>query len=110
MSSEHAKNEVPTGTKPESSGKKHEAKISSREIKLSGDKHKEKKEESAGSIKSHKKDGKKKKKMKPTRPTPPRHRHPTPSRSPSAKSTKRVTKFLFVTLVFLDVPISFPFL
>jgi hypothetical protein len=64
MSDEHAKNEVPTGAKPETSGKKHEGKTSSKEIKLSGDKHKEDKEESAGSIKSHKKDGKKKKKMK----------------------------------------------
>jgi hypothetical protein len=65
MSGEHAKNEVATsGEKIEASGAKPEGKTSSREKKPSGDKHKEKKEESTGSIKSHKKDVKKKKKMK----------------------------------------------
>jgi hypothetical protein len=64
MSGEHAKDEMPIEAKPESSRKKHEDKTPSREIKSSGDKHKEEKEESDGSIKSHKKDGKKKKKMK----------------------------------------------
>jgi hypothetical protein len=54
------KKEVATGEKPESSGKKHEDKTSSKEIKICGDKHNEKKEDSTGSIKSHKK----KKKMK----------------------------------------------
>jgi hypothetical protein len=54
MSGEHAKRELITGEKPRSSGKTIEAKIS-------GDKHKEDKYESAGSIKSHKK---KKKMMK----------------------------------------------
>jgi hypothetical protein len=65
MSGEHAKKVVPTGEKPESSGKKHEGKTSSKEVKIPGNKHKDDKEESAGSIKSHKKKGnKKKKKMK----------------------------------------------
>jgi hypothetical protein len=47
---------VPTGEKPETSGKKHEDKTPSREIKKFGDKH-EHKEEFTGSIKSHKKKG-----------------------------------------------------
>jgi hypothetical protein len=39
MSGEHAKKEVATGEKPESSGKKHEDKTSSKEIKICGNKH-----------------------------------------------------------------------
>jgi hypothetical protein len=50
-----------TGENLRSSGKKNEGKTPSKET---GDKHKEDKEESAGSIKSHKKGDKKKKKMK----------------------------------------------
>jgi hypothetical protein len=61
MSGEHAKKELITGEKPGSLGKKNEGKTPSKEV---GDKHKEDKEESAGSIKSHKKGSKKKKKMK----------------------------------------------
>jgi hypothetical protein len=62
---EHAKKEVPIGGNPGSSEKMHEGKTSSKEVKVSGDKHKEDKEESAGSIESHKEKGdKKKKKMK----------------------------------------------
>jgi hypothetical protein len=61
MSKEHAKKELITGEKPRSSGKKNEGKTTSKEV---GNKHKEDKEESAGSIKSHKKGDKKKKKMK----------------------------------------------
>jgi hypothetical protein len=61
MSREHAKRERVTGEKPGSSRKKIEEMTPSKEV---GDKHKEHKEESAGSIKSHKKGDKKKNKMK----------------------------------------------
>jgi hypothetical protein len=61
MSTEHTKHDLITGEKPESLGKKNEGKTSSKEV---GDKHKEDKEESVGSIKSHKKGDKKKNKMK----------------------------------------------
>jgi hypothetical protein len=61
MSREHAKMEMVTGDKPKASGKKNEERTPSKET---GDKHKEHKEESAGSIKSHSKGDKKKKKMK----------------------------------------------
>jgi hypothetical protein len=58
MSGEHAKREMVTGEKPGSSGKKNEETTLSKEAE---DKHKE---ESTGSIKSHRKGDKKKKKMK----------------------------------------------
>jgi hypothetical protein len=61
MSGEHAKREMVTGEKPESSGKKNKERTPSKEA---DDKQKEHKEESAGSIKSHRKGDKKKKKMK----------------------------------------------
>jgi hypothetical protein len=60
MSREHDKKELMTGEKPRSSGKKNEGKTPSKEV---GDKHKEDKDESVGSINSHKKGDKKKKKM-----------------------------------------------
>jgi hypothetical protein len=62
MSGEHTKKEVPTEEKLDSLGKKHEGKTLSKEVKISGDKHKEDKEESTDSIKSHKNKGDKKKK------------------------------------------------
>jgi hypothetical protein len=58
MSGEHTKREMVTGEKPEGSGRKKEEQTLSNET---GDKHKE---ESASSIKSHKKGDKKKKEMK----------------------------------------------
>jgi hypothetical protein len=58
MSEEHAKREMVTDEKPEASGKKNDERTLSKEI---NDKHKE---ESAGSIKSHRKGDKKKRKMK----------------------------------------------
>jgi hypothetical protein len=61
MSGEHAKREMVTGEKPGSSGKKNKERTPSKEA---GDKQKEHKEESTGSIKSHRKGDKKKKKMK----------------------------------------------
>jgi hypothetical protein len=61
ISGEHTKKELITWEKPEFSGKKNEGKTLSKEA---SDKHKEDKDESVGSIKSHKKSDKKKKKMK----------------------------------------------
>jgi hypothetical protein len=61
MSGEHAKKELIIRENPRSLGKKNEGKTMSKEA---SDKHKEDKEESASSIKSHKKGDKKKKKMK----------------------------------------------
>jgi hypothetical protein len=61
MSGEHAKREMVTGEKAGYSGKKVEERTPSKEA---GDKHKEHKEESTGSIKSHRKVDRKKKKMK----------------------------------------------
>jgi hypothetical protein len=58
MSEDHAKWEIVTGDKAEGSGRKNNERTPSRE---SGDKYKE---ESASSIKSHRKGDKKKKKMK----------------------------------------------
>jgi hypothetical protein len=58
MSRDHAKREIVTGDKAEGSGRKNNERTPSRE---SGDKYKE---ESASSIKSHRKGDKKKKKMK----------------------------------------------
>ena len=58
MSGEHAKREKVAGEKPEASGKKNDERTPSKEA---DDKHKE---ESTGSIKSHRKGNKKKKKMK----------------------------------------------
>jgi hypothetical protein len=64
MSGEHAKKEFITTEKPGSSRKKNEGKTPSKEAKVSDDKHKEDKDESASSVKSHKKGDTKKKKMK----------------------------------------------
>jgi hypothetical protein len=61
MSGEHAKKELITEEKPGSSRKEIEGKTPSKEA---DDKHKEDKDESASSIKSHKKGDKKKKKKK----------------------------------------------
>jgi hypothetical protein len=61
MSGEHTKREMVTGEKPISLGKKNEERTPSKEA---DDKHKEHKEEFAGSIKSHKKGDKKENKMK----------------------------------------------
>jgi hypothetical protein len=58
MLGEHAKREMATGEKPEGSGRKNEERTPSKEA---DNKHKE---ESASSIKSHRKGDKKKKKMK----------------------------------------------
>jgi hypothetical protein len=59
MSGEHAKRETVTGEKPEASGKKNGERTPLKEV---DDKNKEHKEESAGSIKSHRKGDRKKRK------------------------------------------------
>jgi hypothetical protein len=61
LSGEHTKRETVTGEKPEASGKKNDERTPSKEA---SDKHKEHKEESTGSIKSHRKGDKKKRKIK----------------------------------------------
>jgi hypothetical protein len=61
MSGEHAKREMITRENPGSSRKKNAEKTPSKEA---NHKHKEEKDKSAGSIKSHKKGDTKKKKMK----------------------------------------------
>jgi hypothetical protein len=58
MSGEHAKRKTVTGEKVGASGKKIEEITPSKEV---GDKNKEHKDESAGSIKSHRKGDKRKK-------------------------------------------------
>lgn len=117
MSVEHVKNEkVPSGGKPEPSGSKPKDKVPSGDIKSFDDKHKhkERKKESAGSTKSHKKnkDHKKNKKMKKV------VYYETNSSLPSTlgdKSTsskrqhKRVTKFHFAILAFQNALNCFRF-
>jgi hypothetical protein len=99
-----------TGEKPRSLGKKNEERTPSKEA---SDKHKEHKEESVGSIKSHKNDDKKKKKMKKV------VYYETDSSSPStsvADSTsskrqerKKYSKIRFDILVFLNTLLYFLF-
>jgi hypothetical protein len=79
VSGEHAKREMVTGKKPEGSGRKNEERTPSRET---SDKYKE---ESASSIKSHRKGDKKKKKMKKV------VYYETDSSSPSTSGTEYTT-------------------
>jgi hypothetical protein len=105
MSGEHAKREMVTSEKSEGSGRKNDERTPSREV---GDKYKE---ESASSIKSHRKGDKKKKKMKrwsTTRPT--LHHLPHPAPSPllrSAKSARSIVICLYDILAFLSVLLFF---
>ena len=108
MSGEHAKREMVTSEKSEASGKKIEEWTPSKEA---GDKHKE---ESAGSIKSHRKGDKKKKKMKKV------VYYDTDSSSPSTSSAESTTskrqsvrsivRCLYATLAFLNVLLYFLYL
>jgi hypothetical protein len=117
MSGEHAKKDAPTGEKPKSSWNKHEVKTSSKEAKISGDKHKEHKEdkkESAGSINSTTRRATRRKKRwrrwSTTRPTHPCPQPPTPSQHlQSVKNTRSIVRFLFVILAFLNVFLYFLF-
>jgi hypothetical protein len=79
MSGDHAKREIVIGDKAEGSERKNNERTPSRE---SGDKYKE---ESASSIKSHRKGDKNKKKMKKV------VYYETDSSSPSTSSTESIT-------------------
>jgi hypothetical protein len=108
MSGEHTKREMVTSEKPEGSGRKNDERTPSKEA---GDKHKE---ESASSIKSHRKGDKKKKKMKKV------VYYDTDSSSPSTSSAESTTskrqsvrsivRCLYAILVFQNTLIYFPYL
>jgi hypothetical protein len=110
MSGENAKREMVIGEKSGSSGKRNEERTPSKEA---GDKHKEHKEETTGSIESHGKGDKKKKKMKKV------VYYETNSSSPStsgaephlrsAKSVRSIVRYLFAILAFLNVLPYFPY-
>jgi hypothetical protein len=107
MSRDHAKREMVTGDKPEGSIRKNDEQTPSKEV---GDKHKE---ESASSIKSHRKGDKKKKKMKKvvtTRLTLHHLPHPTSSLPlRSAKSTRSIVRCLYSILAFQNALLYFPY-
>jgi hypothetical protein len=107
MSGEHAKREMVTGEKLEALGRKNDERTPSKEV---GDKHKE---ESVGSIKSHRKGDKKKKKMKKvvySRPTLHHLPPPTPSlHLRSAKSVRSIVRCLFAILAFLNTLLYFSY-
>jgi hypothetical protein len=109
MSVEHAKREMVTGGKPGSLGKKNEEKTT---LKETDHKHKEGKDESVGSIKSHKKGDKKKNKMKKVvyyetdSSTP--STSSAESTSSNAKSVRSIVRSLFAILVFLNMLPYFP--
>jgi hypothetical protein len=111
MSGEHSKKELITGEKPGSSGNKTKGKTPPKEA---SDKHKEDKDESAGSIKSHKKGDKKKKKMK--KEVYYKTDSSTPStfdvESTSSKCQERkkyIVRYLFAILASLNVLLYFLF-
>jgi hypothetical protein len=99
MSGEHAKREMVTGEKPRSSGKKNEERTLSKEV---DDKHKEYKEESAGSIKSHRKGDKKKKKMKKV------VYYETDSSSPSTSGTESTSSKRQERKKYSKTPLRYP--
>jgi hypothetical protein len=96
MSGEHAKREMVTGEKPEASGKKNEERTPSKEA---GDKHKE---ESTGSIKSHRKGDKKKKKMKKV------VYYKTNFSSPSTSGTESTTSMRQERKKYSKMPLRYP--
>jgi hypothetical protein len=99
MSGEHAKREMVTGGKPEASGKKNDERTPSKET---GDKHKEHKDESASSIKSHRKGDKKKKKMKKV------VYYETDSSSPSTSGTESTTSKRQEHKKYNKMPLRYP--
>jgi hypothetical protein len=99
MSGEHAKREMVTGEKPRSSGKKNEERTPSKEV---DDKHKEHKEEFAGSIKSHRKGDKKKKKMKKV------VYYETDSSSPSTSGTESTSSKRQERKKYSKMPLRYP--
>jgi hypothetical protein len=105
MSREHAKREIVTGEKPECSGSKNDERTSSKDA---DDKHKE---ESASSIKSHRKGDKKKNKMKKV------VHYEADSSSPSTSGAKSTTskrqerkKYSKMPLRYLRIPKRAPLL
>jgi hypothetical protein len=111
MSGEHDKREMVTGKKPEASRRKNDEQTPSKEA---GDKHKE---ESTGSIKSHRKGDKKKKKMKKvvyyeTDSSSPLHHLPPSAPSlplRNTKSVRSIVRCLFAILVFLNALLYSPY-
>jgi hypothetical protein len=99
MSGEHAKREMVTGEKPGSLGKKIEGRTPSKEA---SDKHKEHKDESADSIKSHNKGDKKKNKMKKV------VYYETDSSSPSTSSTKSTSSKRQECKKYSKIPLRYP--
>ena len=95
MSGDHAKREIMTGKKPECSGSKNDERTPSKEA---DDKHKE---ESASSIKSHRKGDKKKKKMKKV------VYYETDSFI--TKSTRSIVRCLYAILTFQNALLYFPY-
>jgi hypothetical protein len=95
MLGEHAKREIVTGEKPGASGKKYEERTLSKEA---GDKHKE---ESADSIKSHRK-GDKKKKMKKV------VYYETDSSSPSTSGTESTSSKHQERKKYSKMPLRYP--
>jgi hypothetical protein len=96
MSEEHAKREMVICEKPEGSGRKNDERTPSKEA---GDKHKE---ESASSIKSHRKGDKKKKKMKKV------VYYETDSSSPSTSSTESTTSKCQERKRYSKMPLRYP--
>jgi hypothetical protein len=96
MSGEHAKREMVTGEKSEALGRKNNERTPS---KKGGDKHKE---ESAGSIKSHRKGDKKKKKMKKL------VYYETDSSSPSTSDAESTTSKCQERKKYSKMPLCYP--
>jgi hypothetical protein len=96
MSGEHAKREMVIEEKLRSSGKKIKERTPSKEV---GDKHKE---ESTGSIKSHKKGDKKKKKMKKV------VYYETDSSSPSTSDAESTSSKRQERKKYIKIPLHYP--
>jgi hypothetical protein len=101
MLGEHAKNELIIGEKVGFSGKKNEEKTPSKEA---GHKLNEDKDESAGSIKSHKKGDKKKKKMKKV------VYYETNSSTPSTSGAESTSSNRQVRKKYSKIPLCYPFI
>jgi hypothetical protein len=107
MSGEHAKREMVTSEKSEASGRKNEERTPSKEA---SNKHKE---ESIGSIKSHRKGDKKRRKSRrwsTTRPT--LHHLPHPASSlplRNTKSVRSIVRCLYAILAFQNALLYFPY-
>jgi hypothetical protein len=96
MSGEHAKREIVTGEKPEGSGRKNDERTPSKEV---GDMHKE---ESASSIKSHRKGDKNKRKIKKV------VYYETDSSSPSTSGAESTTSKRQERKKYSKMPLRYP--